>query len=239
MLSRPVTVTVRALSDMFRIHDIGELPVVIQPDPSWHDPVSDRTVTDAAWRVFTRVNLADRPGRLHGHALDVLHLLARPSIEYVGVVLGRDYQDGVVVAARGDEAVIAYRTGAAVTLTSVRHASLPETLLRQIPDVRPAVVDAINVRVDDIAARTERSSAIRDSHTLRLLKRQRLLGQGELYVAIRDAYGRRRRSGPIRYQDYRIGRVVVVIADGYLSVAPATKVLLRDRLRAAHQALAE
>ncbi len=238
MLSRPVTVTVRALSDMFRIHDVGELPVVIQPDPIWHDPVSERATTDAAWRVFTRVNLVDR-GRLHGHALDVLHLLARPSVEYVGVVLGQDYQDGVVVAARGDEAVIAYRTGAAVTLTSVRHAALPETLLRQIPDVQPAVVDAINVRVDDIAARTEGASAIRDSHTLRLLKRQRLLGQGELYVAIRDAYGRRRRSGPIRYQDYRIGRVVVVIADGYLSVAPATKVLLRDRLRAAHQALAE
>jgi hypothetical protein len=220
---------------MFRIHDVGELPVVIQPDPVWHDPVSDRAAIDTAWRVFTRVNLVDRPGRLHGHALDVLHLLARPSVEYVGVVLGRDYQDGVVVAARGDDAVIAYRTGAAVTLTSVRHASLPETLLRQIPDVRPAPIDSVNVRTDDVAA------GIAPGHvrTLRLLKRQRLLEQGELHVAVRDTYGRRRRSDPIRYQDYRIGRVIVVIADGYLSVAPATKILLRDRLRTVHRQLTE
>jgi hypothetical protein len=236
VLSRPVTITVGALADMLRIHQIGELPVVIQPDPVWSDPVSDQETAEAAWREFTEVGLTDRPGRLSGGALDTLHVLVRPSLEYLAVVLGKDWQDGVVVAERGQEAVIAHRAGDEVTLSSLRHASMPETLLRQIPDAKPAPIESVNVRVGDLADRDGdsfggASPTARDARALAYLQRQRLVHQGELYVAMRDAYGRRQRSPAIRFQDYRAGRVVVVFGGGYLSVAPATKVLLRGRLR--------
>ena len=46
-MSRPVTITVGALADMLRIHEVGELPVAIQPDPVWSDPASDREGADA------------------------------------------------------------------------------------------------------------------------------------------------------------------------------------------------
>jgi ESAT-6 protein secretion system EspG family protein len=243
MLSRPVTVTATALSDMLRIHGVGEPPAAIRPDPTWSDPVSEHEAERAAWREFADVHLVDRPGRLSADALDALHALARPSVAYIGVVLGKDSGRAVVVAARGDEAIAARRAGDAVTLTSVCHRSLPETLLRRIPDARPAPIDAINVRIDDLATHQHGdpfgggSPTAQDVRSLYHLTERRLVGQGELYVAVRDAYGRQHRGSPIRYQDYRIGRVALFIGGGYLSVAPATKILLRDRLQAAHQDL--
>lgn len=42
---------------------------------------------------------------------------------------------------------------------------------------------------------------------------------------------------PIRYADYRSGRVLITITGGYASLAPATKTLLAERLAEAHQRL--
>lgn len=244
MLARPVTVTVSALASMLRIHHVGELPIVLQPNPTWCGPAADQHAADMASREFTRVGLTGRSGRLDADTVDTLHVLARPSVEYLAVLLGEDHQDGVVVAARGDETVVAYRAGDTVTLTSVRAASLPETLLRQIPDAPPAPIEAVNMRVDDLVGRdgdplVDGSAGTGDTRTMAFLKRQPLVCQGELYVAVRDAYGRYRRSPAVRFQDYTAGRVLVVVSRGYLSIAPATKVLLRDRLRTAHKELVE
>jgi hypothetical protein len=232
VLSRPVKITVRALADMLRIQGIGALPVAIQPEPVVFDPDSDRDAAEGAWQDFRDVGLVNRRGRLDGEALDTLHVLARPGIEYTAIVVGSGYHDEIIVAAHGSETVIARRVDHAVTLASVRNASLPETLLREIPDAHPARIGAINVRIDGSAEPTAR-----DARTLAYLTGHHPTGHGELSVAVRDPYGRRRRSTPIRYQDFPIGRVVVVIGGGYLSVAPATKVLLRDRLHSAHQKL--
>jgi hypothetical protein len=228
VLSRPVTITVGALADMLRVHEAGELPVAIAPDPVWSDAESDRAAVGTAWGEFAEVGLVSRPGRLDGDALDTLQVLARPSVEYTAIMVRNGRQGSVVVAGLGDEAVIARRAGRAVTLTSAPYRSLPDALVQRIPDRRPAPIDAVNVRTGDQRCDSP------DFHTLAYLSSQRLIGQGELYVAVRNAYGRRQRSGPVRYQDYGVGRVVVVVSGGYLSVAPATKLLLRDRLRAAY-----
>jgi hypothetical protein len=141
-------------------------------------------------------------------------------------------QDSIVLAARGAAAVLANKKGDHVTLTPLRHSSRPEELLRRLPDAPPATIDALNVRLTDAAA-----GSTPDARLLADLGRQPLLGQGELYVGVRDRHGRRLLSPPIRYQDYRIGRVVVVTSEDYLSVAPGTKTLLLSRLREAYRAL--
>lgn len=247
MVASPVTITIGALSTILRTLKIGEPPLVIRPYPVWTDPEGDREAEAAAWTEFREIGWVDRRGRLDGEALDSLHMLVRPSIEYTAVFMAEGRQHNVVVAGHGDDMVMAYRDGQAVTLSTARRQSLPETLLRQIPDARPAPIDALNVRLSDLAAsRSDTdlgagngSYAARDARTVGLLIKRRLVGQGELYVGIRDHYGRRRTSAPIRYQDYKPGRVVVVVAGGFLSVAPATKKLLLDRLERAHQTFAD
>jgi hypothetical protein len=246
VLPRPVTITVSALAGVLRAHDLGEPPVLIQPNPLWLDPSGEVDANAAMWTELVDVGLADRRGRLDGDVLDSLYVLARPGVEYVAVFTSDGRQDGVVVAARGSEAVVARREGDAVTLSSLRHASLAETLLRQVPDAAPAPIGTLNVRVADLASLPERAddpfgdtgSATQQAHTLGILARARLIGQGELSVGIRDHYGRRQVSAPIRYQDYKIGRVVIVAAAGYLSVAPASKKLLLTRLHDAYRTLA-
>lgn len=247
MVASPVTITVAALSTVMASQNIGEPPLVIRPNPAWTDPDGDRVAEAAAWTELREIGWVDRRGRLDGEALDSLHVLARPSIEYTAVFMADGRQNNVVVAGHGDDMVMAYREGQAVTLSIARHESLPETLLRQIPDARPAPIGALNVRLSDLAgmrpdgdlAGVNGSYVAGDARTVGLLIKRRLVGQGELYVGIRDHYGRRRISAPIRYQDYKPGRVVVVVAGGFLSVAPATKKLLLDRLRRAQHAFTD
>ena len=247
MVASPVTITVTALSTVMASQNIGEPPLVIRPNPVWNDPDGDRVAEAAAWTELREIDWVDRRGRLDGQALDSLHVLAHPTIEYTAVFTadGRPYH--VIVAGRGDDMVMAYREGQAVTLTLAQRQSLPETLLRQIPDARPAPIDSLNLRLSELPGiRSEldlpgaRSSlGAGDARLLGLLIKRRLVGQGELYVSVRDHYGRRRVSPPIRYQDYKPGRVVVVLAGGFLSVAPATKKLLLDRLHQAQQAFTD
>jgi hypothetical protein len=247
MVASPVTITVSALSTILRTLNIGEPPLMIRPYPVWTDPEGDREAEAAAWTEFREIGWVDRRGRLDGEALDCLHVLVRPSIEYTAVFMADGRQHNIVVAGRGDDMVMAYRDGQALTLSMARRQSLPETLLRQIPDARPAPIDALNVRLSDLTALPadgelaggNGSHAAGDARTIGLLMKRRLVGHGELYVGIRDHYGRRRVSAPVRYQDYKPGRVVVVVAGGFLSVAPATKKLLLDRLHAAQQAFAD
>jgi hypothetical protein len=227
-----VTVTVDGLAVLLRVHSTGELPVAIRPGAVWTDDAGDREAQAAAWTEFREVRWVDGRGLLADDAADCLDVLGRPSVEYTAIVARDGRQDSIVLAGRGDVGVLAVRKGDAVTLTPVRHRAPAETLLRQVPDVPPAPVDALNVRIADAA-----TGSTPDARLLADLGRRPLVGQGELYVAVRDRHGRRQLSPPLRYQDYRIGRVVVVAADGYLSVAPGTKSLLLTRLREAHHEL--
>lgn len=125
------------------------MDVVILPNPVWTDPQGDREAEAKAWKEFREIGWVDRRGRLDSEVLDSLHVLARPNIEYTAVFMVDGRQNTVVVAGQGDGMVMAYREGEAVTLTMARHQSLPETLLRQIPDARPAPIDPLNVRLSD------------------------------------------------------------------------------------------
>jgi EspG family len=245
VVSGRVTVTVRALATVMRTQRCGELPLALRPAPLATDSAADRADEAAAWAEFGEVGWLDRRGRLDSDVLDSLHVVAYPSVEYTAVFAHDGRQDTAVVATRATDAVLLYREGDAVTVTLMRHGSWPETLLRQIPDARPASVDAVSIRTTDFAVASpgadpfgdDRSPTGHAARTLARLNRRHLVGQGELYVSIRDHYRRARRSQPIRYQDYRIGRVVVVSAGGYLSVAPASKTLLLSRLHDAHRDL--
>lgn len=247
MLIRPVTVTVDALSRMMHAYRLGDPPAVIRGAPVWLEPDDAHAADDSMWAEFRAAGLVEGPGRLSADALDVLHVLARPSVEYFATFTHRGKEFAAWVAGGSGDAVLAYRDGTDVRITELRDVSLPETLMGQLPDVPPARVDSVNVRYEQLAAANGQdwldwtdtaSNAAKDARTLLRLGRQRRIGQGELYVGTLDRLGRRRITrNPIRYHDIASGRILITLVAGYVSVAPATKALLVTNLNRAHREL--
>lgn len=227
---------------MMQTRDKGRLHQVLEPSAVWRDPDGDRVADAGMWAQFDRAGLVDRRGRLDADAMDTLAVLGRPGVEYFAIFVERGQHRAALVAGGAGETVVAFRKGENVELSSIREESPPSALMRQLPDMPPAPVASLNVRMNDMAAGRPASSsnAARDARVLARLGAQRLVGQGELYAGIRDHHGRYRvTDNPIRYHDLRSGRVLVVCSPGYLSVAPATKRLLLTHLIKAHETLAD
>ncbi|MGH3624259.1 MAG: ESX secretion-associated protein EspG [Sciscionella sp.] len=244
MVWQQVTVTVTALSRMVRRQRLGELHPILEPAAVWMSPDAGGEADDVMWAEFARMGLVAGPGRLAPEALDALSTLAHPAVAYFAVFTYRQKQYATLVAGVGGGAVLAFRDGDRVELTGLRRESLPETLLRQLPEMPAADIDSLNVRIAHLAAGGAAAgagpSAAKDAAALARLGEEPLLGQGELYVGIRDRHGRQRvTEDPIRYHDIQAGRIIVIRSPGYLSVAPATTRLFLDHLHRAHQELTE
>jgi hypothetical protein len=232
---------------MVRAQGLGGVHPVIMDVPVFTDAEGDRMAEAAMWQEFREVGLVDRRERLDADALDSLGALARPAVEYFAVFTERGAQHLVLVAALGNEAVVVVRAGDAVTLSSIANRALPETLVSYLPQVPPARVDAINIRLADLDAAGDDPHAIlleaqpgaaRDAALARMLRNQPATGMGELYTAARDRWGNRALlTDPLLYRDSAVGRIFVRYAGDYLSIAPATPALLAQRLRDAHRAL--
>ena len=228
MLASSVRITVAALARMLRQHRLT-VPPVLDTTPVFTDAAESRALDAAMWQEFGELGLVARGGGLTPGALDTLSVLGRANVEYFGWfhVCCRDYS--LVVAELGEDAVVAVRGSHSVRITPVGDAALPETLIRYLPQTRPARIDAVNVRRD----------AAGDDSVVRQLAAQEPTGLGELYVAVRDRLARRRTTTePVRYRDTAQGRVLVRLTEDYLSLAPANDQLLAGRLREAHQELA-
>lgn len=228
--SRWTAISAATLSRVMDNQRIGEPPLPLRADPTWM-PEDERQRADAAvWAELGHLDWLDHRGRVRGEVLDNLHLLAHPPIEYGAIFDSAGCPRRAVAVGTEDNALLARREGPVVQLAVMDDEFLPESLLRQLPDVAPATTSAVNVRRSDVYAA---DSFGPDGQTLRRLGCGELVGAGELYVGTRDRYGRHRVSPVIRYQDYAFGRVLVVVTKDYLSVAPASRRLLLDRLREA------
>ena len=234
MLAGSVRVTVAALTRVLRQHRLGVHPV-LDVTPTFSDGAEDRAAEAAMWREFGELGLLDRRGRLDPGVLDTLLVLARPTVEYFGWFSSRFRDYGLLVAELGGDAVVAVRGAHAVRITPVDGESLPETVIRQLPPVRPARMRAVNIRRAELSGDSLPDS---DVAAVRQLVAQAPTGLGELHVAVRDRLARRRiTTEPVRYRDTRRGRVLVRLTDDYLSLAPADHRLLATRLRDAYEAL--
>lgn len=221
---------------MCTVQRLPEPNAAIRDLDAWRDPDTDREANHAMWQEFAHYGLVDGQGRLNAGALDTLSILARPKTEHIACFSRRGVWRTVLVASGTSEMVIALRKKDRVALRSVRGESATGTLVRELPDAPPARIRSLNVRIDG-ADQSEHGQ--RDTLKLLDLARERLLAQGELSVGVRDHRGtyRHTHDNPIRYADYPSGRVLITLAEGYLSVAPATKTLLAERLTEAQRGL--
>jgi hypothetical protein len=218
-----VTMSAKTVDAVVHARQLGELPVLLRPDPIWTDEEMDQRA---------------RAVQLDEDTIEGLYALTHPVIEYGAVLRVAGEQRSVFVAERGRQMVVAERAGDLVTMTVVRDRSAVAELVGHIPDAIPATVDVVNVRQSELAAcggdargfDVSLGSRERDLRTVAALIDRSLVGQGELYVGVRDQFARVALSKPVRYQDYDLGRVLVVVADGFVSLAPATKATLARRI---------
>lgn len=230
----PFVFTVDALARMVQTERLGPLHPVLYRMPVWVDEDADSAADEATRREFARAGWLDRHGRLTGDGLDRLAVLARPETEYAAWFTSRKRTYSTLVASSGGGALVAYRDGDRVELRGLEsNESLSMALMRQLPDRPAARVDALNVPLDG-GDRTD------DARKLAQLARATLIGQGEVYVGVRDWQRRyhANTANPIRFHDYhRLGRVLLTMSPGYLSVAPCSKSVLRRRVEEIHRDL--
>lgn len=230
----PSVFTVDALTRMVHAEQLGPLHPVFYRMPVWVDDEGDRAADEAMRAEFTRAGWLERSGRLTGEGLDRLAVLARPETEYAAWFTFRNRTYSTLVGASGGEALVAYRDGDTVELRGLEpNESLSMALMRQLPDRPAARVDALNVRLDA-------GDHTVDARKLAQLARFKLIGQGEVYVGVRDWQRRYRANtdNPIRFHDYhRLGRVLLTVSPGYLSVAPCSKPVLHHKVEEVHRDL--
>jgi len=241
-LTRAVRISAEAFCQALRDECQAEPPVIVEPEPVLPDDTDTGAAQRAAAAEYAQVGWLNRRGLIAGQVLDTLSVIAHPRTEYYGWFQYHAGTHAVLVACGENESALVYRDGGILTVDSLRPNESPtHALLREFPDHPPAKLDAVNVRLADLDPDNAWSADVRardDSRKLGFYAGQDTVGLGELWVAVRDRHRTRRVCpSPVRYRDTRSGRMLVSSADGYGSVAPAGKELLRARLEQAYRDL--
>jgi hypothetical protein len=151
---------------------------------------------------------------------DAAWILARPTAECFGWLCDEDGAKSVLAAERDGRAVLVARNGGMVDLRPIAASCLVERVVDQLPNVPAARGRSLNVRI--VEAETQ----------MRRLMAQPRRGSGQLHVAERDSFGRRRRSPrALCYLDTMDGRwMTQLTANGWVYAAPATGRTLSTKL---------
>ena len=237
---RAARVSAAALSTVFREEFQAEPHPTLAAEPVWRDATGLREAHLAAYREFGLLGWLNRKGLVAGHVLDTLSVLTRPSYEYYGMFQSRGRVHSVLVVVGPSESVLVARSGDDLSLVCLRdNESASHAFVRQLPEYPAARADSLNVRLADLGGQEDSGRlGQQDARKVRLLSEQRAVGMGELWVAARDRRGTRRTCAqPVRYLDLATGRILLTITDGYVSIAPASRELLRTRITEAMRAI--
>ncbi|MFL6142602.1 MAG: ESX secretion-associated protein EspG [Labedaea sp.] len=253
VLPKPLTLPAEALARLVALENLGEPHITLKPAARWRPRQAERELETRTREEFARMGLFDRRGRLDVELVASLAVLCRAAAEFYGWIDRGETTVGVLAAAIGREAILAVRDADSVVLRQIRPETLPEALVGETADVRPARGDAFSLLQSEALASvdgrrpTESGVGTRPASTeVRLAQKVAELptkGGGQLYVAIRDGLGRRRcTTEPLRYADTPVGRWLnqttrLPNGDNRILIAPATRHDLVVRLQEMHRAL--
>jgi EspG family len=254
VLANPLSMPADALARLVRMENLGELHVTLRPLAKWRPKMVQEQLETQVRQEFIRLGLLDGRGRMDVELVASLTVLCRPGAEFYGWINEGDKTRGVLAAAVGREAVLAIRDGKTVTVNQIRPDALPQVLVAQTPELRPARGDTFNFLRSDVLAsaggrhrRPDGAIGLRqppaDVRAVQQITAQPTTGGGELYVAVRDRMSRRRALPyPLRYADTGAGRWLNHMTDApggehRVVVAPATRTDLVRRLQEMHRTL--
>ncbi|GAA5159194.1 MULTISPECIES: ESX secretion-associated protein EspG [Amycolatopsis] len=232
-----------ALAGAVEREKAGTLHLVLRPEPLWLPDDEKRAAERRMLESLDAAGLLDRQGRLDVEFLDWLPLLTNASVEYYGWVHDGRRTYGVLAAARGLQGIVAVRVDDGIALKPVHRDRLAESLVAELPDVRPGGGRPLVIRVAELeeAGREDRipSWDIRD--LVNVLQRP-VSGTGELYVAHRDELNRYHQlDTPLHYADTDWGRYLNYAtgtgSDAQIYLAPGHPTAIIEHLRKLEQTL--
>jgi hypothetical protein len=236
VLPAPARVPAAQLAWLVAEANLGELHKTLAPEARWLPPAGHDTMRREAQELLTALGWRDRLGHLEREVAASLAVLCRPRVEYYGWITHDGRTIGVLAGRTGKEALLAvHQADSTVWLSQTGANRLAERLVAQTPDVpagsgTPFTVSASEVRATrpDGRRRTPTGAGVRragpEVRRTRRLVELPVGGFGELSVATRDEWGRRRRAAqPLRYTDTSEGRFALLpgAGDGEVRVTPA------------------
>lgn len=255
-LPRALTLTSDGLARTTRGHGIGEPHITLAPEAVWLDHDEEDEAVKAAEQELARHGLLGPRGP-DAELLDSLAVLVRPKVEFYGWFHAGDTTRAVLSAAIGREALHAVRVGDQVTVRQIKAGELVDALLAELPNTPPLRFQSISLPLSEVRAALNRPAdgryprgastpnAAPDIRLLQQLMDMPVAGTGQLFTAVRDELGRRRRvRHPVRVVDTNQGRLQNVTTgkpggQSWVVVAPAGRPALADRLHSMHKELLE
>ncbi|WP_197523537.1 ESX secretion-associated protein EspG [Actinokineospora pegani] len=247
MLDKPITLSLTTATRVVTGERLGKLHITLEPEALWYPPDEDIRATTEVRTELAALGALDRRGRADADLVAVLALLCTPRTEFYGWMAMDGRTTGALVAASGRTAVLATQDTGTLTITPAPADRPAETLLRHLPELRPARGPVITAFAEDIQAAAggvnRTAAGVRQAPpVVRELQRISGLpttGGGQLYTALRHGNGQRHSTPqPIRYVDTVQGRYQnVTLPRGQVLVGPADRAALAGRLYDAHRAL--
>lgn len=213
--------------------------------------------TIQAGQELSQARLFDPARGVHPDLLDTFRALAKPAVEFFAWIGDRQHPKPVsaLATAAGNEGVLAVLNGATLGLHPVRPDALADALVAQLPHAAAGHGQSITVPASDIDgtgraggdeefsvfAGQQRNPAVQQ---LKRLVAQPRACAAQLYVAVRDELGRRRRCPfPLNVIDTDTGRWFVhrqhnAGGQVWLTAAPATSQTVASKLSEMYRVLA-
>jgi hypothetical protein len=231
-LAHSVEVGVDALVLAMTSAELGEPHLVLRGEAAVLDAESRWDADQAHWHELGAAGLLGGGG-VPRPVAEALRPLARGHVQYFGwlTVAGTAETSAALVGSLGAETTLAVRRGQAVRISSVPAQRPAESLLSAFGQVGAARGRAVSVDTAHGGPDVDRLAA---------MARVPAIATAELYVTIRDGLGRVSTTGvPIRFRDTDEGRWAVFSDATSITVVPAARGLLADRLDEARRGLSE
>lgn len=247
MLRDRIEVSNDVMKAFWRWENQDAMHVTLVSTVEWMDDDGRREADRRALDELATLGLLAHGGAVHPELRATIQALTRPDVEFYGWVGTQQHMVGVLVAARGGEAVLAVAQGGTVALSPARPDGLAETMIAQLPPLAAAQGRSVSAAQSDLTGGGRQqwdegfsgfgqSQESPDVRMLKALMAQSPMGTGKLHVAMRDSSGRRVVSpSSLSYLDLPEGRwMVQVTPDGsgqnWVIAAPGTPQLLVSKL---------
>lgn len=243
MLQGKVSFSLETYENVLARHpELGDAHLTLLGGEMWYSDAEQATVDARSMEELRRLGFTSGD-RVSADLYDVMVVLQRPGIEYYTFASINGRSITARTAALGRDAVLAVSDGEMLSLYPVKVEQLAQALVWSLPETPPANVLSMSCAEADYQAiaRGEMLPPGGSAHDAKRVKPWLLaerINVGQLYCAVRDGSGgRRRNERPPFWIDTESGRILVAVdAGGWITVQGAHAGHLATKL---HQLEAE